>query len=248
MKYIKYFEFVQDDFEPIKSFRIKDELNPKVWLDDEMIVDVREQLLKIAQDFYNTVDLEVDIKDIILTGSLSNYNWSEKYSDFDLHILIDFAEVNVDEALVKKFVDAIKKVWNKQFDLEIEGFEVEVYIQDIKEPHRSSGVYSVLNDKWNVEPKKIEFEPDEVEIREKGEGVMMMIDDLEKEVGSHDYDEFVVMIKKVWDKIKKYRQSGLDSEGGEFSVGNLTFKLLRRNGYIEKILDMRRNSYQEQFK
>lgn len=247
MKYIKYFEFVQNDFEPIKSFHLKDELNPKVWDGEKMKSEIREQLLTISQDFYNSTDLDATIKDVILTGSLSNYNWSEKYSDYDLHILIDFKDVNEDEELVKKFVDAVKNLWNKQYDITIEGYEVEVYIQDVKEIHKSSGVYSVLNDRWNVKPTKADFEPDELEIREKAKTVMMLVDDLEEEVDKDDHDEFVKKVKKVWDKIKRYRKSGLESEGGEFSTGNLVFKLLRRNGYIGKILDMRKESYQNQF-
>lgn len=247
MKYIKYFEVAQSDFEPIKSFHLKDDLNPKIWDGEEMKTEIREQLLTISQDFYNTTDLDAKIKDVILTGSLANFNWSEKYSDYDLHILIDFKEVNEDEELVKKFVDAVKNIWNKQYDITIEGYEVEVYIQDVKESHRSSGVYSVLNDRWNVKPTKADFEPDELEIKEKAKGVMMLINDLEDDVDDDEYDEFVEKVKKVWDKVKRYRKSGLESESGEFSTGNLVFKLLRRNGYIGKILDMRKKSYQNQF-
>ena len=44
-------------------------------------------------------------------------------------------------------------------------------------------------------------------------------------------------IKTVKDKLKKFRQNGLD-KGGEFSYENLAFKLLRRNGYIGKLLDI----------
>jgi hypothetical protein len=65
--------------------------------------EVREQLLQIANDFYQQTDIDADIKDIILTGSLANYNWSEKYSDYDLHILIDFKDVSDDVELVKKY-------------------------------------------------------------------------------------------------------------------------------------------------
>lgn len=248
MKYIKYFEVAQSDFEPIKSFHLKDELNPKVWEGNSIKPEVREQLLTVAQDFYNGTDLKAKIKDVVLTGSLANYNWSEKYSDYDLHILIDFREINEDVELVKKFVDSAKNVWNKEYDITIEGYEVEVYIQDVKELHRSSGVYSLLNDKWNVKPVKIDFEPDEEAIREKAKTVMMLVDDLEDEVDTDKYEVFIEKIKKVWDKVKRYRKSGLESEGGEYSTGNLVFKLLRRNGYIGKVLDMRKKSYQNQFK
>jgi hypothetical protein len=249
MKLIKYFEFVQADLEPVKSFHIKDNLNPKVWEDDNnMISTVREDLIKIANDFYNSTDIEVDIKDIILTGSLANYNWSEKYSDYDLHIIIDFKDVSDDVELVKKFVDGARKIFNDNYDIKIEGYEVEVYIQDIKEPHTSTGIYSVLNDKWKVKPLKIDFELDEEAVKEKARSVMMRISDLEQEVGDIKHEKFIEKVNKVWEKIKNFRKSGLEEDSGEFSIGNIVFKLLRRNGYIGKIMDMKKKSYEKQFK
>jgi len=249
MKLIKYLEFVQADLEPVKSFHIKDELNPKVW-DDETTMnrEVREKLIQIANDFYEQTDIDADIKDIILTGSLANYNWSEKYSDYDLHILIDFKEVSDDVELVKKFVDGARKIFNDNYDLKISGYEVEVYIQDIEEPHTSTGVYSVLNDKWKVKPMKIDFELDEEAVKDKARSVMMRISDLEEEVGDTKHEKFIEKVDKVWEKIKNFRKSGLAQEGGEFSIGNITFKLLRRNGYIGKIMDMKKKSYEKQFK
>lgn len=248
MKLIKYFEFNQEDLDAVKSFRIKDELNPKIWTDFEINSEVREDLLKIAQDFYGSTDLQADVDDIILTGSLSNYNWSEKYSDYDLHILIDFSQVNESVELVKKYADSVKKIWNDEHDIKIKGYEVEVYIQDVSEPHTSTGVFSLLNNKWKVKPERVEFEPDENMIEEKGKSVMMLVDDLEEEVDEDKYESFVEKLQKVWDKVKNYRKSGLESEGGELSLGNLVFKFLRRNGYIEKIMKLKKKSYDKQFK
>ena len=248
MKLVKYLEFNQSDLNAVKSFRIKESLNPKLWDNFEINGEVREDLLKIAQDLYESTELKADVKDIILTGSLANYNWSEKYSDYDLHILIDFNDINQDVELVKKYADSVKNIWNKNHDIKIKGYEVEVYIQDISEEHTSSGVFSLLNNKWNVKPEKIEFTPDEDMISEKGKSVMMLVDDLEDEVDEDKYEAFVEKVQKVWDKVKNYRKSGLESEGGELSIGNLVFKLLRRNGYIEKIMDLKRKSYDKQFK
>ena len=247
MKINKYFEFVKADLEPVKSFRLKDELNPKVWDKFEINEEVREDLLRIAQDFYTSTNLETDVKDIILTGSLANYNWSEKYSDYDLHILIDFTKVNDDVELVKKYVDSAKNNFNKEHDIHIKGYEVEVYIQDISEEHKASGMFSLLNNKWIVKPKKIDFEPDEEQIKKKGKSVMMLIDDLEEEVDEDKYEKFIEKVNKVWEKIKNYRKSGLESEGGEFSTGNLVFKLLRRNNYIGKIMKLKKEAYDKQF-
>ena len=57
----------------------------------------------------------------------------------------------------------------------------------------------------------------------------------------------MINLKKVWKKIKEGRKAGLEKEG-EFSIENLVFKLLRRNGYIQKIMDIRRKAYDKQFK
>lgn len=247
MKLIKFFEFVESDFDAVKSFYIKDELNPKVWNDFTIDEEVRENLLRIAQDFFSLTDLNTDVKDVILTGSLANYNWSNKYSDYDVHILIDFKEVSEDTDLVKKYVDAAKNNWNKAHDIKIKGYEVEVYIQDTTEIHTATGIYSLMKDKWLVKPSKVDFTPDDDAIKEKAKTCMMAIDDLDDQVEKQKYEHFAEDVKKVWTKIKNYRKSGLESEGGEFSVGNLVFKLLRRNGYIGKMIELKRYSYDKQF-
>lgn len=246
MKLKKFLEFKKSDLDPvIKSFKLQDGLNPKIWDEFDINPEVREKLLEIAHDFYNSLELDADVKDITLTGSLSNYNWS-KYSDFDLHILIDFKDVSDDVDLVKKLVDASKNLWNKDNDIKIEGYDVEVYIQDINEKHRSTGVFSLLNNKWNIKPKKLDFEIDEEMIEEKGSNIMSMIDDLEKESDSMDYEKVKSNVKKIWEKVKKLRQSSLEEEG-EYGVGNLVFKLVRRNGYLGKLMKLRKEAYEKKF-
>ena len=255
MKVDKYFEFVQADLEPIKSFYLKDELNPKIWnKDSELDSEVREQLLQIAQDFYENIEMPADVVDIAFCGSLCNYNWSEKYSDFDLHVIIDFNDIDDNYELVEKACDYAKKVWNAQHDIKIKGYEVEIAIQDGDDltkaiaDGRMGGVFSLLNNKWIKRPERVDFEPDEKLISEKAKTIMMTVDDIEEESEEDKYEAFEEKISKVWKKIKNYRQSGLESESGEYSVGNLVFKLLRRNGYIEKIMEMKRKLYDNQFK
>jgi len=254
MKLVKYFEFNQQDLEPIKSFYLKDELNPKLWDDFKLEDEVREQLLTIAQDFYEKVELSSDVIDIVLTGSLCNYNWSEKYSDYDLHVIIDFDDIDDNFELVEKACDYAKKVWNAQHDIKIKNYEVEIAIQDNDdldkaiEGGRMGGVFSLLNNRWIKRPERADFEPDEKLISEKAKTIMMSVDDIEEESEEDKYEAFDEKISKVWKKIKDYRQSGLESESGEYSVGNLVFKLLRRNGYVGKIMELKRKVYDNQFK
>lgn len=253
MRLIKYLEFVQADLEPVKSFYIKDELNPKIWDNEEINQEVREQLLQIAQDFYDGTNLEADVIDVALVGSLCNYNWSERYSDYDLHIIIKYTDIDDNLELVEQVCDYAKKMWNGLHDIKIKGYDVEIAIQDkddLKEAidsGRMGGVFSLTEDKWIKVPEKVDFEPDEKLISEKAKTIMQKIDDVEEKIDESEYSEFKEQIDKVWKKIKDYRKSGLESESGEFSTGNLVFKLLRRNGYIGKILSLKRQSYDNQF-
>lgn len=247
-KFLEFKETQPEDFKPIKSFYLKDELNSKIWKDFELDVDVRADLIKIAEDYIEHLDIgEIEIDDIVLTGSLSNYNWSE-YSDFDLHIVFDFSQINDDEVLVKKYLDAAGRLWNEQHDILLLGYEVELYAQNITESHISSGQFSLLNNKWIKKPSKENFVPDEDLIKRKGGVIMSRIDDLEKDFDNNEStSELSEKIMKVWKKIKENRQKGLDKEG-EFSIENLVFKLMRRNGYIKRIIDLKTKVYDKQFK
>lgn len=254
MKLTRFYEFVQADFEAIKSFYLKDELNPKLWEGFELDDEVRRNLLKIGQDFYEGTGIKADVLDIVLCGSLCNYNWSEKYSDYDLHIIIDLAEVDEDPEMAESHCDLAKKLWNSQHDIKIAGYEVEVAIQDREDMNKSikagrmGGVFSLMEDEWIKKPAKADFEPDEKAIRKKAEPVMEQIDELEEEMEEDEYESFKEKMDKVWKKVKDFRKSGLESESGEFSIGNLVFKLLRRNGYINKVMEMKSKSYDRQFR
>jgi hypothetical protein len=231
-------ELIEDkgeDKKIIKSFKPKDSLSEQIFEGSDgkfsMRNDVIKSLLKISNEFIDSLGIEFFIHDIVLTGSLANYNWSN-YSDVDLHILIDFKETDYNLDLLKEFFDAKKNVWNEKHNITIKGYDVELYVQDIDEEHVSSGVYSILNNKWVVEPDKIKSNIDDKMILQKSEEYMKKIDLLIRKEGP------IESIEEFRKKLKEFRQSGLES-GGEYSYENLTFKLLRRNGYIEKLLKLK---------
>jgi len=237
----------EQDAKIVKSFYAKDTLSPDVFEQSNgthrMIGSVREKLLSIADKFIDFLGVDFFIHDAVLTGSLANYNWSE-YSDVDVHILIDYEESGHNQELLKEFFDAKKKMWNLSHDIMIKNYEVELYVQDVKEKHISSGVYSILNNKWLIEPQNSKQKIDDRQILQKGREYAEIIDTLIKRKTKGE--EVTTEIDDVKKKIKRFRQSGLD-KGGEFSYENLTFKLLRRNGYIEKLLNLKKQSVDKKF-
>lgn len=229
----------------LQSFTTQDELSSDIWdyadstndREPEMYPEVRDKLLEAADNFIKFIGVELDIEDITMTGSLANYNWSE-FSDVDLHLLVDMDNLENKE-LYKELFAAKQSLWNSLHDISVKGFEVEVYVQSASEPHYSSGVYSVMNDQWLVSPNQVEFDLDDKKILDKTRGWMEIIDGLQRKSYLLPPDETLETLEKVKDKLKKFRSAGLKS-GGEYSYENLTFKFLRRNGYLRKLSELKR--------
>ena len=85
-------EEIGNNQEIVKSFEIRDSLSTDIFegKDGEFFMhdEIRKKLMDVTEKFMDYLDIEFFIHDVILTGSLANYNWS-KYSDVDLHILVD---------------------------------------------------------------------------------------------------------------------------------------------------------------
>lgn len=221
---------------------INDTLKPKFWANEVLNSAVRAKLLKIASDFFNDLGLEgVDLEDVTFTGSLANFNWT-KYSDVDLHLIIDFAQIDENYDLVREFFSAKTSNWNKNHNILIFGNEVELYVQDPGEGHYSSGVFSIKNNEWLVKPVREEPEVDVLMVKRKVKSFMDMIDRAEDMLDDKKYKESYDFSLKLVKKIKKFRQSGLE-ENGIYSNENLAFKYLRNNGSIGVLHDTRNSSY-----
>lgn len=203
-----------------------DTLNPNIWDNFKLKPEIKEKLLQIGKDFYADTETDAPLKDVLFVGSLANYNWSDT-SDFDVHVVIDFKDVDENVELVEKLVNALKSKWNDEHDIHLKGHNVEVYIQDVTKENRSTGVYSLMQDKWISEPQKENIEIDKEKIQEKYNDFVRKINSALK---SQDIDKLKSIIKDVYDM----RQAGLD-KSGELSTENLVFKILRNRNYIEKL-------------
>jgi len=227
----------------LSSFKINDSLEQNVWTEQKTLnPEVRHQLLSIAAQFWKSMDLPtIPIEDLTFTGSLANYNWSP-YSDVDLHILVDYNDLPGNEEVLQALMNTKRSAWNNKHNIEIYGYEVEMYIQDSNEVHHSTGVYSVLNDQWLVEPVKKDFKIDYDNVKLKAQHIMAQINKVEQLYDSGDYKSAIQDVDRLKDKIRKFRKCGLE-QGGEYSPENIAFKALRRNGYLKKLFDLKTLAY-----
>ena len=200
-------------------------LNPKLWTKGNLIPDIRYKLLKIAKNFVKYIDIEaLNLKDITISGSNAGYTYS-KASDIDLHLIVDIDPEQ--SQILKQLFDAKKNLFNFTYDIKVKGIDVELYVQDSEQPHTSAGIYSILDNRWIRVPRAVHDNLDRKQVSDKYKHFKGKI---RLALRSND----IIAVQNVYDDIKKMRQHGL-SQHGELGVENVTFKVLRAKGLIEKL-------------
>ena len=231
-------EVVEPDTVDVSSIQMHDTLNPFIWESDEKIKsDIRKILLLNAKRFIEFCGAEdLKFKDIILTGSIANYNYNEN-SDIDIHTILNFNQISENKEFVGDYFKLKKILWTERLPIQVKGYDVEMYFQDSAEPHHSSGTYSLSKDKWIIKPTKKIINVDTANVQLKSADLMNTIEDLES---NKSESNFLKKHEALKNKIKKYRQSGLN-KFGEFSTENLVFKVLRNTGYLERLMEIKRD-------
>lgn len=234
----------------LDSFKKNDTLATEMWDGFDLDPRVRLKLLDIADDFWDFVNISwVKPKGIHLTGSICNFNWS-KYSDIDLHIVVDFSEIDDRKDFVQEYFDAKKNEWNNEHsNLKIFDYPVEVYVEDVDAETNSGGIYDLEENDWINKPSKDGIKPiglNKYSIKDKSAEIMTDIDDLYDAFKKTDDDAELREIGKkaryMLDYVKEMRKKGLN-RGGESDSFNIIYKVLRRTGYMDILWNLSSELY-----
>lgn len=205
---------------------IHKKLNPVLWENNKLRPEVKKALLRIAREFYHFLKVKTPVKDILVTGSQTNYNYSE-FSDLDLHLVFDFKSVSCDEPIEELF-NTKRKLWREKHNIDIFDINVETYAEDSNTPSVSSA-YSILNDTWVRDPEK----PISTYNVEKVKQLTRLWSNL---INSVINSQSLSLCKEVNILLGKYRKLGL-KKYGEFGPQNLAYKSLRNMGLIQQLSD-----------
>lgn len=216
----------------LKEYHTHSELNPAIWDAGKLRPGLQEGFMKIANKFYEFLEIDTPLLDVILIGSNANFNWT-KYSDIDLHIVINYMEVGDNLHMTKNYLHLKKAIWNHNYPLKFKGIDIELYAQDINEDlHSSVGIYSIARDKWINRPNADLISIDDSLIQLKAEPFEYEILNLKQ-----DHPNLEKRIQEILLRLRKLRQTGLEAEG-EYSVENLAFKYLRNKGLIDRLKEL----------
>lgn len=208
-----------------------DKLCPNVFDGDKVSPLVRKQALEYALDSFiesKLYELGIGIEDIMLTGSLAGYRYTDE-SDFDLHILVG----DVDEVTSMLLKSKAKEINNNELKPIIAGHPTEIYFQPKSEPHHSDGMYSLLEDKWIKKPKKGKKPDLEGANKIIEENIKIFLDILQDYLKGKDSERLSEDLDKALGNFLKLRKQYLDITDDELSAGNVAFKALRREGIID---------------
>lgn len=221
----------------------KTELHPDFWMEKALDPEVSKLLEQISKDILESMKIDVQIKDIVLTGSIASYNW-HSLSDIDLHIIFDFEDISEDFELVKRMLDQSRINWNKTHDIMIKDHEVELYFQDSNENHESSGVWSIISESWVIEPEATQPDLDLRNTEKKAEALAKAIDHVSQLFAEGEYSDAHEYASKIKSKISRMRSTGLSREGA-YSPENMAFKMLRNSKYLEMLSNLKIEAYDQ---
>ena len=155
---------------------------------------------------------------------------------------MDFDKFDKNEDMVEELMRLHRMRWNNDHNIRIYGHEVEIYVQDVDHKGHYAGIYSLKDNKWLKNPKKEDPEIDFAAISNKAATYAAEINEIHSLYRKRYVSEAYMQADGLKKKIREMRQVGLDGEG-TYSVENLTFKLLRNNGFMKKLSDIKENSY-----
>ena len=209
--------------ESINPVEYHDTLNPKLWDKNSLDTEVRYKLMAIAMHFAKFLNVpKLNLRDITISGSNAAFGYAES-SDLDLHLVVTMPK---DRPELVELYTAKKNEYNFTHNITVKGIDVELYVQDVQQPHRSAGIYSILNDRWISKPKHQPPTIRDQDVKSKARNYSARIN---AAMRANDLNT----ARETMSDIRKLRQAGLE-QGGEYSVENLAFKLLRARGKIDK--------------
>lgn len=209
----------------LSAVHYHDELNPLLWDGSQLKTEIRYKLLAIAHHFAKFLNVpRLNLRDITISGSNAAYGYSEQ-SDIDLHLVVDMP---VDKPELPELYDAKKNQFNFTYNIKVKDIDVELYVQDVQQQHHSAGIYSILNDKWISKPKHQPPNIDDKEVKSKARNYSAK---LNAAMRSGELNK----AKEAMADVRRLRKAGLE-QGGEYSIENLAFKLLRGRGKIDKFM------------
>jgi hypothetical protein len=206
------------------GFEPHQELNPKLWKNQQLYPDVESALIKIARDFKRFIDVPFDVVDVRITGGQVSYFYTE-HSDLDLHLIADYSSVSCDREAAELF-DAKRLLYKNKFDITVKGIPVELYVEDLDHPAVSAS-YSIQQRRWLSKPQQNvgPFDIDDIE------HLTQVWDTLIRHsLESKDANT----AKKIMDLLRKFRHLGL-KKAGEYSTANLVYKTLRNSDIIRNL-------------
>lgn len=209
-----------------ESIEVHDTLNPKLYNGMEMKQEVFDKLTQIYKEFLDFIDIPLNIVDVEVVGSNASYNYNEN-SDIDLHIIVNSEVTYVEPTILRQLYNDRKGAFNRDYDITVEGIPVELYIEDVNDGNATNGRYSLLEQRWVVEPQPIHYDIPDI-----SQDLMSYQEKCSELLASDNAEE----VRQFINDLYMLRKLGL-AESGEASVGNLVFKELRSMNMLQDLKD-----------
>jgi predicted nucleotidyltransferase len=222
-------------------------LNPKMWLADNVLRPAAAELsTRIFISFMTVLstygglglDLDADVKDVVLCGSCVGYNYKRK-SDVDISIILrpDRYLQSMDSDTLDTLLDFVGLFFIKKYDPKILGMRVDISV--VPDVSGRFARYSLIQKKWLKEPRR--FSADETQrIKYRADlyyrALRRRAVALLRDKNMHGQG------CKTWHEMKLRRSESWDEDLLNMAPYSLAYSHLNRQGYVQRLSNADRNN------
>lgn len=223
-----------------ESMQRHDALESTYWDGDKMRPEVQASLKKTGLQYFGRLEQKlpcVKLKDILFTGSLSNYNYTS-FSDVDLHLTVDIADCKC-KALVSEYITLMNYYHHETEEEVFLRRPMQVTVIMANQDKGQDSRYSVLQAKWVVMPepgRKVPYSKQAL-----SDYVMAYHEQIRelKALFHTDPKAFdCERAQSLFSKLKQERAAGLKGARGYDSIENTAYRVIRSVGDLSTLYDL----------
>lgn len=217
----------------------RSKLNPHFWSKDgKLNPEVRSAIVSTVRDFVRSSDVVKPpmIKDIVLTGPMTNSTWN-KASSLEVYVVFDYRDIEENTNVIEPFLARLANTFNAN-KKSVFGHRVNCTYKDIS-MNPSSTAYSIFSNQWTAAPR------DSISIdRNYARSIFSHFVDRIKRLKNKEQAP-IQECKELLQDVNALRTAGNTGSGRKFSNELFVFKKLQKKNWIKLLNRIHDTAYKQ---
>ncbi len=213
------------------AMRGNEQLSPIFFEGGALRPEVAKKAREVGEEMFRAANVpDGRLADILFAGSLASYEYTRD-SDADLHLVVESS--TPDPKLFVAYLRALSTTLHQDTGMRFLGVPMQITL--VATPDAQGGAWSVVKGAWAHRPERRPVRFAEAELRAAVDGFARARDLEIAEYRRAPATFDCARLAKLRSELKDARGKGLASEAGVVSLGNMSYRVVRRLGWFDEV-------------